>query len=144
VTTRVFLDANVLFSAAWRPASGLTCLWQLPELFLVTSAYAADEAERNLARKRPEAVARLHALMRDVEIANMLVPLDDGHGLPPKDVPILAGAGSHRRANRASAALANVTTRRHGRGATAGLDRGDVAVAWLAGPAERRRGYVSA
>lgn len=90
--TRVFLDANVLFSAAWRAGSGLTRLWHMPELQLVTSAYAVDEAERNLLRKRPDGVARLHALMRDVELANVLVPLLAGHGLPPKDVPILAGA----------------------------------------------------
>jgi predicted nucleic acid-binding protein len=89
---RVFLDANVLFSAAWRDGSGLTRLWQLSSLRLVTSAYATEEAERNLRRKRPEAVPRLHALMRDVEIANRLVALDDGHGLPAKDAPILAGA----------------------------------------------------
>lgn len=90
--TRVFLDANVLFSAAWRTASGLTRLWEIASLHLVTSPYAADEAERNLARKRPDAVARLTTLLRGVEITSALVTLDDGHGLPPKDVPILAAA----------------------------------------------------
>jgi uncharacterized protein len=90
--TRVFLDANVLFSAAWRSASGLARLWEIASLHLVTSPYAADEAERNLARKRPDAVARLTALLRGVEITSALVKLDDGHGLPPKDAPILAAA----------------------------------------------------
>jgi uncharacterized protein len=90
--TRVFLDANVLFSAAWRSASGLTRLWEIASLHLVTSPYAADEAERNLARKRPDAVARLTALLRGAEITSALVTLDDGHGLPPKDAPILAAA----------------------------------------------------
>lgn len=90
--TRVFLDANVLFSAAWRSASGLTRLWEFASIHLVTSPYAADEAERNLARKRPDAVARLKALVQRIEITSALVTLDDGHGLPPKDVPILAAA----------------------------------------------------
>ncbi len=90
--TRVFLDANVLFSAAWRSASGLTRVWEIASLHLVSSPYAADEAQRNLARKRPEAVARLTALVHAVEITSALVQLDKGHGLPPKDVPILAAA----------------------------------------------------
>ena len=90
--TRVFLDANVLFSAAWRSASGLARLWEIASLHLVTSPYAADETERNLARKRPDALRRLTALVQRVEITSALVQLDDGHGLPPKDVPILAAA----------------------------------------------------
>jgi predicted nucleic acid-binding protein len=90
--TRVFLDANVLFSGAWRSASGLTRLWEIASLHLVTSPYAADEAARNLARKRPDAVARLTVLVNRVEITSALVTLEDGHGLPPKDVPILAAA----------------------------------------------------
>ena len=53
---------------------------------------AVDEAERNLTLKRPEAVPRLRTLMTSVEIKSLLVPLDEGHGLPPKDVPILAAA----------------------------------------------------
>jgi uncharacterized protein len=90
--TRVFLDANVLFSAAWRPGAALLRLWAMPSFHLLTSPYAVDEAERNLVRKRPDAVERLEALVRRVEITSALVSLDEGHGLPPKDVPILAAA----------------------------------------------------
>ena len=68
----VFLDANVLFFAAWRSGSGLTRLWEREALHLVTSPYAVAEAERNLARKRPDAAARLDALLRRVEITNAL------------------------------------------------------------------------
>ena len=94
--TRGFLDANVLFSAAWRAGSGLTRLWQIASIHLITSPYAADEAERNLTRKRPDGVARLKALLDRLEITNALVSLDEGHGLPAKDVPILAAAvGAH-------------------------------------------------
>jgi predicted nucleic acid-binding protein len=89
---RVFLDANVLFSAAWRSGSGLTRLWEQEALHLVTSPYAATEAERNLVRKRPDAVERLDALLLRVEITPALGALDEGHGLPPKDEPILAAA----------------------------------------------------
>lgn len=89
---RVFLDANILFSAAWRAKNGLIRLWEMDALKLVTSAYATIEAERNLARKRPAGVARLHVLMNSIEINSALATLEDGHGLPNKDVPILAAA----------------------------------------------------
>ena len=56
--TRVFLDANVLFSAAWSAQSGLLRIWSL-SLTRVTSPYAIAEAERNLAHKRPDALERL-------------------------------------------------------------------------------------
>jgi uncharacterized protein len=90
--TRVFLDANVLFSAAWRTGCGLTRLWHIESNRLVTSPYAAHEAERNLARKRSDAVAPLTALLHRVEITSALVALDEAHGLPTEDVPILAAA----------------------------------------------------
>jgi len=94
--TRVFLDANVLFSAAWRADSGLMRLWENGSIRLVTSPYAAHEAERNLTRKRPDGVARLKALLDRLEITAALVSLDEGQGLAAKDVPILAAAvGAH-------------------------------------------------
>ncbi|MBM3270033.1 MAG: hypothetical protein FJZ01_20555 [Candidatus Sericytochromatia bacterium] len=45
---RVFLDAKVLFSAAYRSDAGLRRLWDLEGAALVTSLYAAEEARRNL------------------------------------------------------------------------------------------------
>ena len=39
---RVFLDANVLFSAAYRQDSSLLRLWELKDVELVTSAYAFE------------------------------------------------------------------------------------------------------
>jgi len=92
--TRVFLDANVLFSAAWLAESGLLRLWKLP-LELVSSPYAIIEAERNLSRKRPEALARLSALLDPTEIVDSLASIEDS-GLPAKDVPILAAAVAGR------------------------------------------------
>ncbi len=88
--TRVFLDANVLFSAAWSAENGLLRLWKLP-LSLVSSSYAVAEAERNLSRKRPEALHRLSALLVRIQITDVLAPVE-GSRLPSKDVPILSAA----------------------------------------------------
>jgi hypothetical protein len=90
---RVFLDANVLFSAAWRADSGLRRLFGLDGTVLVTSAYAVEEARRNLesgARRE-----RLEALLGSVEILDRESPFEaiPGHvRLPVDDRPILAAA----------------------------------------------------
>jgi hypothetical protein len=52
VPDRIFLDANVIFSAAYRPATDLRQLWALPDIRLLTSPYAISEVERNLHRTR--------------------------------------------------------------------------------------------
>lgn len=46
--TRLFLDANVLFSAAYREDAGVRRLWSASNAELVTSDYAVEEATRNL------------------------------------------------------------------------------------------------
>jgi hypothetical protein len=38
VSDRVFLDANILVSAAWRASNGLLALWKLSDVDLLTSA----------------------------------------------------------------------------------------------------------
>ena len=88
----LFLDANVLFSAAWLPDSGLRRLWDLDDAELVTSGYAAEEARRNLAES--ERARRLEALLARVRIVAEATerPLPDGVGLPKKDEPILESA----------------------------------------------------
>ena len=63
---RVFLDANILVSAAWRAESGLLILWQLPGIQLLTSGYAIVEADRNVSKA--EQRTRLHRLVQRVEI----------------------------------------------------------------------------
>jgi len=45
---RLFLDANVLFSAAYRPNAGLLKLWKLKDVVLCFSRYALEEARINL------------------------------------------------------------------------------------------------
>jgi predicted nucleic acid-binding protein len=90
---RVFLDANVLFSAAWRETGGLLRLWSLTGVELVTSEYAVREAELNL----PDEVRRLRLqqLLHSVAVLphpSAPSPLPSGVRLPAKDVPILQAA----------------------------------------------------
>ncbi|MEO7142618.1 MAG: PIN domain-containing protein [Bryobacteraceae bacterium] len=87
----VFLDASVLFSAAYRSDNKLLKLWELPEVRLVSSPYAIAEANRNLAEI--EQRDRLSALLQSVihSIAP-LYPLPAGVDLPAKDKPILQAA----------------------------------------------------
>lgn len=88
---RVFLDANVLFSAAYREAAGLLRLWKLEGVVLLTSSYA-EEARRNLDSR--EQRGRLNRLVTDLELVsevpNRGIPEDID--LPEKDQPILQAA----------------------------------------------------
>ncbi len=95
---RLFLDANVLFSAAYRERSGLRRLWQLEGVELATSAYALEEARRNLGKE--DQLERLQTLARDLQlVAESDVELPAGVQLAEKDIPILqaalAGEASH-------------------------------------------------
>src|SRR5262245_55078747 len=89
---RVFLDANVLFSAAYREGAGLLKLWELPKVRLMTSAYAAEEARRNL--DTVERRGRLERLLEGVAVVSDApdMPLPRGIQLPEKDAPILRAA----------------------------------------------------
>src|SRR5580692_5284368 len=89
---RVCLDANILFSCAWREGSGIYRLWERSDLQLVTSPYALKEAESNLATKKPDALTRLSSLASRVELSSATAVVAEGHGLPDKDLPILAAA----------------------------------------------------
>lgn len=89
---RVFLDANVLFSAAYRESSGLRRLWELEGVQLVSSTYAIEEARRNLPEGEPR--SRLQMLLASVQQSAEVSdrPLPAGMQLPAKDRPILLGA----------------------------------------------------
>ena len=90
---RIFLDANVLFSAAYREGAGLLALWELPGTVVLTSGYALAEACRNL---RPgEQQDRLQSLLVSatvIEAAQEDSAGFDEHSLPEKDRPILRAA----------------------------------------------------
>lgn len=90
---RVFLDANVLFSAAYRPDSGLRRLWTLPEVTLLTSRYAATEARRNLSTAAQRAaLSTLLETMTIIIEGPESVSIPPTLTLPPKDRPILGTA----------------------------------------------------
>ncbi len=92
---RVFLDANVIFSAAYRPSSRLRELWLLPETMLISSLYAIEEARRNLIIHKPNNLSGFNELIGKIEIVSVLlseISLPDGINLPEKDVPILSAA----------------------------------------------------
>jgi predicted nucleic acid-binding protein len=100
---RLFLDANVLFSAAWREAGSVRIFFRLAVggvCDLVASPYAIDEATRNLARKLPGRVPDLQQLLTTVELCpeapSTLVIWAASQGLPAKDAPILAAAVAAR------------------------------------------------
>jgi uncharacterized protein len=88
---RVFLDANVLLSAAWRADAALRRLWRLDDVVLLSSSHAALEARRNL--ETPTQRARLRRLMRQVHLVEAThFTLPRGVRLPEKDIPILLAA----------------------------------------------------
>jgi predicted nucleic acid-binding protein len=93
---RLFLDANVLFTAAHNPsgkALGLVRAALADRWRLVTSGFAADEARRNLLRKYPEAGDRLDAVLAVVRIVPSVRPdVVGAESLPEKDRLILAAA----------------------------------------------------
>ena len=91
---RVFLDANVLFSAAWRPDGRVRRLWELRGVELLTSEYAFEEARRNLAdAEHLRALARLLRTTTIVETHDVVIPLPAAAlCLPADDRPILLAA----------------------------------------------------
>jgi len=76
---RIFLDTKVLFSAAWLENSGLGRLWRLEDVKLLSSAYAVEEARRNLTLDRLPALTRLERLTAAPTIIN-----------PPQDLKLPA------------------------------------------------------
>jgi predicted nucleic acid-binding protein len=94
---RVFLDANILFSAA-KSAGAVRALLDL----LVrgghecrADGYVVEEARRNLAAKVPGAEVELERLLRRVHVAEVhpssTLP-EEARALPEKDQPVLAAA----------------------------------------------------
>jgi len=89
---RLFLDANILFSAAYRSDAGLRRLWRLPAAKLITSTYASLEARRNLNNSQCD---ELDVLLREVEVIDLVPPAYFMETLPDlaeKDRPILFAA----------------------------------------------------
>jgi predicted nucleic acid-binding protein len=88
---RLFLDANVLFSAAYRSDTGLLKLWKFGKVVLCSSRYALEEARINLSNEVQR--TRLERLAGKVQLFDAgKHELPEGVSLPEKDVPILLAA----------------------------------------------------
>ncbi|HQY95292.1 PIN domain-containing protein [Caldilinea sp.] len=98
---RIFLDANILFSAA-RADGAVRQLLALCEdrgHELWADAYVLEEARRNLAAKAPNGLPVLAAMAARIRIGGLIAGsalLPDAMVLPEKDRPVLAAAIHHR------------------------------------------------
>jgi predicted nucleic acid-binding protein len=90
--TTLFLDANVLISAAWKDGSEIALIWRMEGVRLITSNYVMGEVQRNL--HQVSQIERLRALMRSVQIVSFeeLPAIPEATELPEKDRPVLVGA----------------------------------------------------
>lgn len=100
---RVFLDANVLFSAAYRETGSVRAFFALADAGaceLVSSGYAVDEARRNILAKHPDRTGELESLLARITVCGEAAPATLAWAvtqrLPPKDAPILAAAVESR------------------------------------------------
>lgn len=98
---RIFLDANILFSAA-RADDAMRQLLALCETAgheLRTDAYVFEEARRNLAAKAPSGLPVLAAMAARIRIGGLIAGsalLPETIVLPEKDRPVLAATIHHR------------------------------------------------
>lgn len=91
---RIFLDANILFSAAKSAGAVRELLEMLLEAGheLRADGYVVEEARRNLALKSPGSVRELDSLSSRIELAPVASPSVTTLPLPEKDRPVLEAA----------------------------------------------------
>ncbi len=92
---RLFLDANVLFTAAHNPSGKAALVIDLGKQghwAIATSAYASEEARRNLERKFPHLSNRLEGLLRGIVLTEHHPGLRFPPALADKDRPIFQAA----------------------------------------------------
>jgi len=98
---RIFLDANILFSAAKSDGA----VRRLPELLmaeghvLCADGYVAEEAQRNLAAKGPSGLPMLATLLDGLDLASAQADPESmaaARALPEKDRPVLVAAARMR------------------------------------------------
>jgi predicted nucleic acid-binding protein len=88
---RLFLDSNVLFSAAYKIDARLVQLWKLKDVTLCSSNYALEEARINLADEDQRTrLSELSSSLNLLEARQTQLP--SGIFLPEKDVPIFLAA----------------------------------------------------
>ena len=92
---RLFLDANVLFTAAHNPGGKAALVIELGaqrHWRLFSSPYAFEEARRNLQREFPDSARMLAALERELHFVEHRPSLEFPEGLAEKDRPIFQAA----------------------------------------------------
>ena len=92
---RVFLDANVLFTAAHDRSGKAALVIELGirgHWGLATSGYALEEARRNLKIKFPGSLSTLEAFLPAMKIVSSAEGTNCPVPLPEKDRPILEAA----------------------------------------------------
>lgn len=98
---KVFLDANILFAAAYSPMGGSALILELGEkrvINLYSSRLAVKEAEKNLRIKASEAqIDRFYQLLNEAKIVFVEVDRNKAKAkykrlVEEKDAPILAAA----------------------------------------------------
>ena len=92
---RLFLDANVLFTAAHNPdgkAAFIISLTGKATWDICTSAFAVEEAGRNLAAKYPGAEKKLAALLKSIIVVQEQFNAPFPEKLADKDRPIFCAA----------------------------------------------------
>jgi predicted nucleic acid-binding protein len=97
---RIFLDANVLFSAGKSSGAMRAFVVQLKSNghVLVADGYVVGEARRNLEAKFPAALGDFDEVMKMVEASlgvSVPMPAEIAPELPAKDRPVLASAIHH-------------------------------------------------
>jgi len=95
----LFLDANVLFSAARDEGGRAAALFALAAKRrhrLLTSPHALEEARRNLELKEPDTLPRLRDLLGEIDVCPECLEENAEwareQSLPEKDAPILGAA----------------------------------------------------
>ena len=95
----LFLDANVVFSAAYSNAGRAGAIFLLAQrgrCQLLTSPHALEEARRNIQLKYPERLRDLESIITELRVTAEATPERVAwaleQSLPPEDAPILAAA----------------------------------------------------
>lgn len=94
---RIFLDANILFSAAFSDGAIRRLIHHIRNAshVVVADRYVIEEALRNISLHRSESLGVLHRIISALEIVPTRYTLPasiQDIGLPEKDIPVLATA----------------------------------------------------
>ena len=92
---KLFLDANVLFTAAHNLSGKAAFVIELAReghWEVVTSGYAIEEALRNLEAKFPDAVGALDVVLEGISVVASILDDTCPITLPEKDAPIFLSA----------------------------------------------------